>query len=425
MIRSERGDRDSLLMELGEYLHEFHTGIDSVADFGTSGVGSLWTRRSEGTLQLTTEESSRYGKLLHKAHRILAPDEDLSITVVDSALKDAIFAVVDIPGNRTRDAAVRIRNAIDVFRTSIETPGQEYECWIEVEGLDEDSLPAEFGNSRFVTLGDRHLDNLTKAVKKRRSESGAEELDYIDQFIEETIGRPIVVHRAKARDAEAALSLATREVHTTIECLNFFADIIPYNRAYLRIPNGLSGTESSLRIAAASDGSFVYKPETTLPWKYSLNGLRELAHPADVAVKRVEVLRAETYRSDVSELLLRAVRWVGRAAASGRAEDKFLYSMVALECILVPNKSHGVKKSLEARIARIWDLADRDVWADEFGRLYAIRCDLVHDGRLEITEDDTARLHAISLRTVLRLLQSSDNVRVDTLAEWTRYLDKK
>ena len=40
-------------------------------------------------------------------------------------------------------------------------------------------------------------------------------------------GRPVAIHHVKARDNKAALVLAKREVLVTLECLNFFADLVP------------------------------------------------------------------------------------------------------------------------------------------------------------------------------------------------------
>ena len=76
-------------------------------------------------------------------------------------------------------------------------------------------------------------------------------------------GHPVAIQRVKARDAEAALTLATRDVRTTIECLNFFADLIPYNRARLRIAIGQTGSGSSVQIASADDGIGQVQPSKT------------------------------------------------------------------------------------------------------------------------------------------------------------------
>ena len=85
-------------------------------------------------------------KLLHQ----FAPAEDLSKAAVDSALRSAVFEVVDISKRRSPDPSIRLENALGKLRTFLATPSEEYKCWIEVAGLDVASLPASFGGVRFV-----------------------------------------------------------------------------------------------------------------------------------------------------------------------------------------------------------------------------------------------------------------------------------
>ena len=46
------------------------------------------------------------------------------------------------------------------------------------------------------------------------------------------------------------------------------------------------------------------------------------------------------------KLLLRAVRWVGRATAAESPEDKFLFSEIALECLTRPGVERHTKQHL-------------------------------------------------------------------------------
>ena len=62
------------------------------------------------------------------------------------------------------------------------------------------------------------------------------------------------VVNVKARDKKAALTLAEREVRATVECINFFSDLIPYNYGSLSLgERGLRG--SALRLSIAKGGS--------------------------------------------------------------------------------------------------------------------------------------------------------------------------
>ena len=426
MTGSEQIGPNSFWGDFEEYLRSFYADLSPSTDSGDLRGNNFWWRASEGSLHLTSDESRRYHQLLQTCGKQLAPDADISEAAFDSALKDAIFTVADVPGSRTRDVEFRIREAIDEFRAFVAGPGHVYECWVEVEGLDQGSLPASFGTTRFVVLGDAEIDAIKAVVEKMHTVDKAGKIDSINHIAEEILGSPVAIHRVRARDDKAALLLAEREVQITIECLNFFADVVPYNRARLRIARGKRSEGNTLQMALADEGSFIYSPQATVPWEFSLDRLRELEGAIGEALGRVEELRAKPHRSEVDELLLRAVRWVGRAVTANRTEDKLLFAAIALDCITRPKRRHDIRQRLASRAAHVLSGLgeDQERLETEIGRLYDIRSTLVHDGSLEVTEDDRAAMQTVALRTVVWALTSSDFGSATTLDELEAYFTR-
>ena len=383
----------------------------------------FWFRKSEGTLHFTVDEHEQYYRLVRTARETLAPSEDLSEAAIASALNEAIFEVADLSGERGGEVEDRVKEATAGFKSFAEEPPREYKCWIEVDGLDTDSLPARFGATRFAVLGDEDISNLRNLVQDNHTVDIAGKLNAIESHADEIRGRPVAIQHVLARDAAAGLSLATREVRTTIECLNAFADVIPYNRARLRIPTGESGLGSSLRMTLAETGSFSYSPEAAIPWTFSLDRLMELAGPGGEAVKRVGELVARGDRSPVEELLLRALRWVGRAADADSLEDRFLFSMIALETLTLPRRVRKIRRHLAKRTVHTLGVLDSDRrrLEKEVKRLYDLRSRLVHDGSREIREDDSARGHSIARRAVLLALVSPEVEKARTLNDLDDY----
>ena len=406
----------SFWVEFEQYLRSFYADLSPLRGGDLPG-GNVWFLRGEGTLYLSVQERRDYVELLKTACRWLAPDASLSETAIDSALRDAIFAVADVPRTRATDLDVRIRRAVDLFRTYVKAPAQGYRCWIEIERLDRASLPAEFGLTRFVVLGTADVDALKDIVDEKHLVDREGKVETVARMAGEIEGRVVAVERVRARDQGAALAIANREVQITLECLNFFADIVPYNHARLRVSRGSGERGNSLQFAIADDGSFVHSPQTTLPWEFSFERLRGLTGAAGRALERVDALRRKADRDEVEELLVRAVRWVGRAVAAERTEDKFLFSMVALDCITRPTGGTHVRRELSSRAASLLSGhgEDRETLQTDVSRLFDIRSALVHDGSLEVTEDDRARLQTIALRTVVWALTSSDVERATTL----------
>ena len=216
-------------------------------------------------------------------------------------------------------------------------------------------------------------------------------------------------------------SLALRDVQITLECLNCFADVIPYYRARLQVSQGQVESGTTLRLALADDGSFRLTSKASIPRKYSLEALRQLGGLAGDAVNRIDSLLTKGDRTEVDDLLLRAVRWVGRAAAADRTEDKFLYAGIAIDFVVRPVEVYPIKKHITERTARV--LQDSPE-IEELKRLHEVRNALVHDGRLEIKEEDTASIQTIALNLVLRILTRSDVLHTITLQDLEGYFQK-
>ena len=129
------------------------------------------------------------------------------------------------------------------------------------------------------------------------------------------------------------------------------------------------------------------------------------------AVKRVRELLEKQSRNEVEELLLKAVRWSGRATVSERHEESFLLYAIALECIVLPGMDGGeLGYRLSQRVARLigGDMRDREMLQKKTKELYGIRSKIVHSGFYEINEDDLNGMRTIAKTVVLRLLADAE-----------------
>ena len=395
-----------------QYLKEFLSTLNRSGDFDPSEV-PVWWARPETSIRLSAEEAIQYHRLVKEAQRKFAPLDDLSEKALDSALKDAIFTVVGTAEPDEIQAADRVDRAIDDLRVFLMAEPQSFECWIEVEGVDADTLPAGFGRTTFCVLNPLHIDLLKDIVQTKHTVQVDEKLqDIRDRQAEDLLGRTVAIQCVKARDSSAALALAVRDVQQTLDCLNFVAELIPYNRAHLRIARGRSVSQASTRLTIAMDGSYLSAPKSPIPWTFSFKNMSNVSEPAASLFRRIDDLLGQDERSEVDELLVRAVEWSGKAAGSESIEDKFLYSVIALESILLPDGSGELNFRLSLLIARILgdDVTTRLKVAEDVKRLYRLRSKLVHDGNFEVTEDDQNVAVTISIETVARLLMD-DTVR--------------
>lgn len=407
-------------IELRRYLSVFVEGLSTDGNLSDEHLAAIWWREGQGSLQLDWEEADRYSELLGSAQRALAPHDDLSRATIDKALQDAMFAVAQAKRDYPDQLAERVDIQIDSVKERLEGQLEQHECWIEVHGLDPASLPGQFGSTRFEPFSQAHLDQLDamdQATNAPIPQASARHMLGAELSYE---GRVIAIEQVRARDTKAAIGLATREVTATLDCLNCFFEVIPYNRALLRVATSRRPSGSAIRFAHTVAGAFRNSPQAEIPWEYSMEQLWELDGFAGKTVRRLDELLRQGERSEVDELLIRAARWIGRAAAADTAEYDFLYTAIAIDCMMKPVSSKD--RTLLKRVKRLLsDFAD----INDIDRLWKLRNDLVHDGRLEVPEIDKRTLHNIALNSLGRLLANDDLRNVTSLADLDKWFERQ
>ncbi len=118
----------------------------------------------EGSLFLTDEEARQYGRTATRLHHILAPKEDLSESTINTALRSAVFESLDLQGRRGGTLASRLDAAVHKIATLASLSIEDYDCLIEVCGLENKSLPTRFGLVQFVYLNHYQLRKLRRAA---------------------------------------------------------------------------------------------------------------------------------------------------------------------------------------------------------------------------------------------------------------------
>jgi len=413
MATRKRGSLD--LTFVRKYLEEFLSGVARREDEDPPDLPLRW-QGPETTLLVSNEEEMQYRQLLKEAQRRLAPQDDVSERALDSALKDAVFTVVGTSAPDEVQREGRLNAAIADLRAFLDVGPQSYECWLEIEGPDVDTLPAGFGGTTFCVLNPLHIALLKDIVQTKHKVQVSEKLTRIDdQLSTDLLGRMVAIQCVNARDADAALLLAEREVQETLDCLNFVGQLVPYNRGHIRLARGRTVGDSGAQLTIAKDGSFTTDSAARIPWTFSFERLREVDGPASGVIRRIDDLLAVPVPNEVGDFLIRAVRWIGRAAEAESVEDKFLFSVVALESLLLPGRDGELKFRLSLIVARILgpDQTSRQQIASEVKKLYELRSTLVHDGRFNGTQHDQDSAVAIATQTIARLL-TDDRVRTLT-----------
>lgn len=412
---------------LRTYLEQFAASVIREREVAQYDYATFWSRQ-DNSLHLSQRETIEYRRLLTHSMERFAPNQDMSEQALDSALKDAIFTVV---GDSAPDAAElqdRIDEALVTFRDRLQAEPEEFECWIPIAGADAKSLPVSFASTSFRVIDDTDIDRLRNIVRTKHSADVQGKLDHIERYLgPELVGTTVAIHRVRARDQDAGLMLAERAVLECIECLNFFAEMMPYNRGTLSVARNGPATGTVTSLTLASEGSFATEPKAKRPWTYSFARHADLTPSAAKALKRVEALLSQKRPTKIEDLLLRSVRWSGRSAAAETPEYTLLYAIIALESLLLPRGSGELSFRLSRLVARILgkDQYSRLQLAQDVVRLYDLRSKVVHDGRIEVTESDQVQASAFAVEVIARMVNDEEVAQATEFSDLQAILDRR
>lgn len=104
----------------------------------------------------------------------------------------------------------------------------------------------------------------------------------------------------------------------------------------------------------------------------------------------------------LSQKLAMSIYWYGLGIKDKKKVDRFVKLIVALESLLLEKKDRLKKQVLQDRAAFILgrDKKTREKVYELVGKMYSIRSDIVHEGKHDVSEEDTLTLIAL-LRTLI------------------------
>ena len=396
------------------FLQDLVDNTTETVGIDPSGIpdGRSWFRAGEGILTLSSEEHRQYQDVLEELIPKLAPDGDLSESTIDSALRDALFAAIDIQRGRDPNSSARVRAAVEKLKELASRKPETFECWLEVGGLDRESLPRSFGRVRFVHFSEYQQRRLYRTIRNAsRGPNGISKSEVRSLVNAQKDGLHdscFGIVECEARDSKAATTFAAREIRATVECLNFFSDLIPYNRSWLFLPGERESTGTTT-MAVGGPGSFAMTSSHVGPLGgYSIS---QVASQKSIskATRRISKLLQAHSRNEVEELLLTSARWAGRATVSPLREEAFMLYAIALECLVLPGTDAGeLRHRLSQRVARLTPgtVASRVERQKITKKLYDIRSKIVHSGHYEVGEKELYRIRAIAKRVIFDLLSN-------------------
>lgn len=384
--------------------------------FSRDGLGSIW---------LKPDERAEFLSAVQRLSRRYGPEGQISRRTVERALGDALLSAFGKPGQEEPPFEDRLEAALDDLHRMLGRPSVTYTCFLPIGGTSGSGLPFYFGKFRFVVFNDSQLRKF-RASAHHHSVS-PEQLDLRLRTIGELRDSdlwlaPCAVRGVKAKDPEAARSIVEADLPGTLDALNFFSDLTPYQSGRVFVL-GERGQAAITAATLGDDHSFSLPRRLVGPSPvFEFAKLRATAHLSSFVRRVHDMLRTEA-ATEVIEILLSAVRWAGRAACEPRPEQAFLWYAISLESAVIPADTQELGYRLRLRVAHLLaeSVHERVEMMERVKKLYTIRSKIVHSGWYEVPPGDLEALRSIAKEVVLKLLTEPSVRRLSSkreLEEW-------
>jgi hypothetical protein len=119
--------------------------------------------------------------------------------------------------------------------------------------------------------------------------------------------------------------------------------------------------------------------------------------------------KEEADRTGLERVIVTAIRWLGRSVNATDLPEQVLSLAIALERLMIPDNEQGGKAdSLALRLAfLVGENEDsRRIIYDQGKKLYRLRSDVVHDGRIQLPTADIEKLEGYSCLALIKMAQN-------------------
>lgn len=217
-------------------------------------------------------------------------------------------------------------------------------------------------------------------------------------------------------EPDKAVEIANREGRTIINILKLYLNPRHLVRNLSNIYLGgqpLNHVDSllvfdTLNTAVSSQSHLVGAIEEIVLNQKIIDGLKRLE------IDKLMNIVSTRNKSDFNDKLLRSILWYIEGSFKERQTDQILSLVIALECVMKPRNTMGIKDSTVENVAVLIgsDLAERKKIIKELKELIDSRNGVAHgSGTMDISEAKMAKFNNLVKRMIFRLIDYIDKVK--------------
>lgn len=419
---------DKLLLVLNE-ISKFIKSIEASEEISKETEYDIFfSQADEGTVLLNGKEASQYREFLKLLIEAVG-NESISPKAIETLYQKAILTSLDIHEKRTdKTFEQRLKEAIEELQSSFTTPLTSFSVYYPVFGLALDGLPIQVGNVEFCKFDDVHSEKFMKFLNEHEGNESekASRKSFAETIKEsEIFGKPAGLIEIKAFDNIAAKTLALKELALTVDVINFFSDIIPYQKGHIYLPGNKERLTINVPIISQGEkSSFTFGWEVAGPlMPFSFQQLLENNKKRGWGFSKISNLLAKK-RNGLEDKIISAIQWAGKATVESKKEEAFLLYAICLESlILLDNEKEELGYRLRTRVAHLLggDLESRKKISTKVRDLYTVRSKIVHSGSYQVTDADISLIRSYSKNCILHIVNKepfSSMNSVDSLVQW-------
>jgi len=431
----QRPKLKTALDAIGEWFEALQAGAQPPAGGVSPLAEVVFGDVQEGTLYFTGTEGEQYRHCLASLQEAVSDTDAVSARAVELAFQRALFVAFDIPKARSSDPRVRYEEALRSLEKFLTSPLQHFRVVVPVNDLAKEGLPTKVGSVTFAVFGEDQVNDF-RAAATHWSRTDKERREQLDILTHSGLGKDldaktVAIVDVEAVDWVAAESRGIREVRLTLDVINFFGELVPYNYAHLSLPGDSARVKLPVAQLREEQGRWVqYHVDTR--WvgsmgELSLPKLRDRDARVRLGFAYASGLLG-SHRMKLQDRLVAALQWAGRAAVDIRKEEAFLLYAIALEgFILAEGETQELTYRLRLRVAHLLGgtpEARRDLFA-KVKHLYGIRSKIVHSGHYQVTDGDFGLIRALTTGALVRVCTLEEFTEISTPEELVLWFETK
>jgi hypothetical protein len=371
----------------------------------------FFQREGMGTIMLSEQEFEEFYDCLLKLHEVVPQGRDvMTLRAVEFAVHEAMLKAFSSSQDQHEVPFIeRLSTAFVELRDVLRRASKVLWVHLQVAGLITTEFPRKVGSVEFYA-----------------KTHPASQFPQPNLPIEGTVTVPYARVPVRAKDSDAAIEIAIRELRLTFDLLNYFGGGVGNRQARAYLP--WEATPFNLTAGVSDTEGYhtqLMHHEWRGPWiPFSLDLLFTTPRAKRGGFPRALEILSKTNRSSLEDRLLTAIQWAGRATVEERREEALLLFTVALESLVVnADEKDQITQRFAIRGAHLIgkDFVSRKLIYKRLKELYRFRSAIVHSGSIKIADadrDTIAHFVKVAIFTMLVVKPFCEMTTVEEFHTW-------